>query len=63
MSTSIQLVFDTADPDREARFWAEALGYRRQPPPDGFDTWASFLQEQGIPKDVSDTDCLRGETL
>ena len=51
MSTSIQLVFDTADPDREARFWADALGYRRQPPPDGFDTWASFLQEQGIPKE------------
>ena len=51
MSTWIQLVFDTADPDREARFWAEALGYRRQPPPDGFDTWASFLQEQGIPKE------------
>ena len=36
MATSIQLVFDTADPDRQAHFWAEALGYQLQPPPDGF---------------------------
>ena len=51
MSTSVQLVFDTADPDREARFWADALGYQLQPPPDGFDSWTSFLREQGVPED------------
>jgi hypothetical protein len=51
MSTSIQLVFDTADPDRQARFWAEALGYGIQPPPEGFDSWPSFLRDQGIPED------------
>ena len=51
MATSIQLVFDTADPDRQARFWAEALGYRLQPPPDGFDSWESFLRSEGIPED------------
>jgi hypothetical protein len=51
MPTPIQLVFDAADPDREARFWAEALGYRIQPPPEGFDSWPSFLREQGIPED------------
>ena len=51
MATSIQLVFDTADPDREARFWAEALGYRLQSPPDGFDTWAAFLQHRGVPEE------------
>ena len=51
MTTPIQLVFDTADPDREARFWAEALGYRIEPPPEGFDSWPSFLREQGIPED------------
>ena len=50
MSMSIQLVFDTAEPARLARFWAEALGYRLQPPPDGFDTWESFLREQGVPE-------------
>jgi hypothetical protein len=51
MSMSIQLVFDTAEPARLARFWAEALGYRLQPPPDGFDTWESFLREQGVPEE------------
>jgi Glyoxalase-like domain len=51
MATSIQLVFDTADPDRQARFWAEALGYRLQPPPDGFDSWESFLRSEGIPEE------------
>jgi hypothetical protein len=51
MATSIQLVFDTADPDRQAHFWAEALGYQLQPPPDGFDSWESFLRSAGIPAD------------
>jgi hypothetical protein len=51
MSMSIQLVFDTAEPAQLARFWAEALGYRLQPPPDGFDTWESFLREQGVPEE------------
>jgi hypothetical protein len=44
-------VFDTADPEREASFWAAALGYQLQPPPAGFDSWAAFLREQGVPED------------
>jgi catechol 2,3-dioxygenase-like lactoylglutathione lyase family enzyme len=51
MATKIQIVFDTADPDREARFWSEALGYRLQAPPDGFDSWDAFLRQQGIRED------------
>jgi hypothetical protein len=51
MATSIQLVFDTADPDRQARFWAEALGYVIQPPPKGFDSWEAFLRAQGVPEE------------
>jgi len=51
MATSVQLVFDTADPDRQARFWAEALGYHIQPPPDGFDSWEAFLRAQGVPEE------------
>jgi hypothetical protein len=51
MATSIQLVFDTANPDREAQFWAAALGYRLQPPPNGFSSWEAFLEAQGIPRD------------
>jgi len=51
MATSIQIVFDTADPDRQARFWAEALGYQLQPPPPGFDSWTAFLRDQGVPEE------------
>ncbi len=51
MATAIQLVFDTADPDREAQFWAVALGYDVQPPPDGFATWEAFLEAQGVPRE------------
>jgi glyoxalase superfamily protein len=51
MATPIQIVFDTADPDREARFWAAALGYQLQPPPAGFDSWDAFLEAGGIPRE------------
>ena len=33
-----------------ARFWAEALHYRIQDPPAGFDSWEAFLKAQGIPE-------------
>jgi len=51
MTTSIQIVFDTADPDRESQFWAAALGYQLQPPPAGFETWEAFLRDQKVPED------------
>ena len=50
MSTRIQIVFDTADPDREAHFWAAALGYELQAPPAGFDSWEAFLRAEGVPE-------------
>jgi hypothetical protein len=49
MTANIQLVFDCADPDRLAHFWAEALGYQLQPPPTGFATWDAFLASIGVP--------------
>jgi Glyoxalase-like domain len=51
MTTSIQIVFDTADPAREAEFWAAALGYALQPPPAGYDSWEAFLRARGVPAD------------
>lgn len=51
MATSVQLVFDTADPDRQAHFWAAALDYQLQPPPAGFDSWEAFLRAQGVPEE------------
>jgi hypothetical protein len=55
MTAAIQIVFDSASPDRLARFWAEALGYRLQDPPDGFDSWPAFLEAQGVPKSEWDS--------
>ena len=51
MATPIQLVFDTADPGRESRFWSEALGYVLQQPPPGFETWQAFLRAQDVPEE------------
>jgi len=51
MATSVQIVFDCADPDRQARFWAEALHYRIPDPPDGLATWEDWLRAQGIPEE------------
>ena len=36
------MTVDAADPGALAEFWAFALGYKVQPPPEGFDTWESF---------------------
>jgi hypothetical protein len=51
MATPIQLVFDTADPPRQAAFWAAALGYKLQDPPDGYATWEDALRTWGVPED------------
>jgi hypothetical protein len=46
----VQVVVDAADPARLAQFWATALGYVVQPPPDGFDSWPDFLSSIGVPE-------------
>ncbi len=45
------ITFDCADPSRLAEFWAAALGYKQQDPPDGYASWPEFLAAQGIPED------------
>jgi glyoxalase superfamily protein len=50
MGTPIQVVMDCADPARLAAFWAIALGYEVQPPPEGFDSWEAFLGSVGVPE-------------
>jgi catechol 2,3-dioxygenase-like lactoylglutathione lyase family enzyme len=44
-------VFDCADPDRLAHFWADALGYKLDDPPAGFDSWEAFLRQMQIPEE------------
>jgi len=51
MATTIQVVFDCTDPDRLARFWAEALHYKLQDPPEGYAEWDDFLREIGVPEE------------
>lgn len=51
MPVRYQLVIDCADPDRQARFWAAALGYELAPPPAGFETWDAFYRARGIAED------------
>lgn len=48
----IQVVIDCTDPRRLEEFWAGALSYVVQPPPPGFDSWAEFADQAGLPPDL-----------
>ena len=49
MARDVQITFDCADPAGLAAFWAEALGYRLQDPPTGFESWEQALEAMGVP--------------
>ncbi|HEU5156053.1 MAG TPA: VOC family protein [Streptosporangiaceae bacterium] len=49
MARDVQITFDCADPAGLAAFWAEALGYRLQDPPAGFESWDQALEAMGVP--------------
>ena len=49
MPARFQLVIDCKDPERLARFWAAALGYVLEPPPEGFATWDDWRRDCGFP--------------
>ena len=52
---AVQVTFDCADPDGLCNFWVEVLGYQKQPPPPGFDTWDAFLESVHVPPDQRNT--------
>jgi hypothetical protein len=54
MALGIQVVFDAADPRRLAEFWALALDYELQKPPEGFRSWEEFAEKVGIPREKWD---------
>jgi Glyoxalase-like domain len=54
MGISIQVVFDCANPPVMARFWAGALGYRLQGPPEPTAEWQAWQDEHGIPEGQRD---------
>jgi hypothetical protein len=49
MPARFQLVIDCKDPELLARFWAAALGYVLEPPPEGFATWDDWRRDMGLP--------------
>jgi len=49
MARDVQITFDCADPAGLAVFWAEALGYQLQDPPEGFESWEQALAAMGVP--------------
>jgi catechol 2,3-dioxygenase-like lactoylglutathione lyase family enzyme len=59
MAIEFQLTIDCRDPDTLVPFWAEALGYRPQQPPDGFETWRAWYLSVGVPEDeLGGGDCV-----
>jgi hypothetical protein len=50
VARTVQVAIDCADPAALSRFWAEALGYVLQPPPEGHDSWESWLAAMGVPE-------------
>ena len=50
MAQRVQVTIDCADPASLAAFWAEALGYVVQPPPEGFESWPAALRAWGVPE-------------
>ncbi len=49
MALGIQTVYDCTDPAKLSEFYAAALGYKLQDPPEGFATWEEFLKSIGVP--------------
>jgi hypothetical protein len=60
MAVRYQLVINCADPEPLAQFWAAALGYELEAPPDGFATWDDWRRDIGLPEDWQGrgTDCI-----
>jgi hypothetical protein len=50
MSAQFQIVIDCKDPVLLASFWAAALGYVLEPPPEGFATWDDWRRDIGFPE-------------
>ncbi len=51
MALKLQVVFDCADPERLAGFYASALHYRLQDPPEGFGSWEEALTAWKVPRE------------
>lgn len=60
MTTRFQVTIDCADPQLMTLFWAAALGYVVEPPPEGLDTWNAYWGSLGVSDDeVGNEFCIR----
>src|SRR5260370_7331137 len=48
MAVRVQRVHIFADADKMARFWAAALHYQLEPPPEGFANWDAYYRDLGV---------------
>jgi Glyoxalase-like domain len=55
MAREVQVVIDCRAPGTLSRFWAAALGYVVQPPPEGFGSWKEFLISIEVPEEEWDS--------
>ncbi len=51
MPRDFQVAIDCADPAALGAFWIEALGFREESPPEGFDSWPEALAAWGLPQE------------
>jgi hypothetical protein len=63
VNPTLQIVFDCADPQRLVAFWAEALSYVVEPPPDGAPTWNDYWRSIGVPDDELPTDTDAADSI
>jgi Glyoxalase-like domain len=54
MAKLMQVTIDCAEPTKLARFWATALDYDLQQPPDGFASWHAWYRSVGVPDEELD---------
>lgn len=51
MATKVQVVFDCAEPARQAGFWEKALHYASPAPPPPHASWEDWARAEGIPEE------------
>ena len=56
MAYPIQVVIDCHNPARLVEFWAKALDYEPEAPPEGFDTWNDYWRHLKVPEEELDTE-------
>jgi hypothetical protein len=51
MARKLQVVFDCRDPEGLSKFYAEALHFKLQDPPEGYKSWEEALKAWGVPEE------------